>query len=336
MCWDVFSHLQGWVFVYLKNTKNEHVPNFGKAQGASGGSPPDTPDSYRSLSFMNQQTYLLIGHVTQDLQPDGSYITGGTVTYASAVVQQLGWKPVVITTAAPDFTPPAYLAGTEWIIGASNATTTFHNQYTPHGRRQIVGPIARNITPADVPLRYRNAPVVHLCPLTQELDVSMTQVFAPESYLMTTPQGWLRQWDADGVVSLTPWPGHEKILPELDLGIISIEDVEGQWDIAESWANRTSLFIVTEEALGCTVFYNGKRFRVPPRPSQPVDPTGAGDVFAAAFLIRYHETGRFWDAAYFANVTASMAIERPGPVGVPSRAEIDAYMTQNPVEVTSL
>ena len=72
---------------------------------------------------------------------------------------------------------------------------------------------------------------------------------------------------------------------------------------------------------------------VPPRPAEPTDPTGAGDVFAAAFFIRYHETDDLWQSAYFANVVASMAIERSGPEGVPARDEVEAYIAQHPAEM---
>ena len=39
-----------------------------------------------------------------------------------------------------------------------------------------------------------------------------------------------------------------------------------------------------------------RRTTVPSLPRPEVDPTGAGDVFAAAFLVRYHETGDPLDA----------------------------------------
>ena len=44
-------------------------------------------------------------------------------------------------------------------------------------------------------------------------------------------------------------------------------------------------------------------------PRQEVDPTGAGDVFATAFLIRYQETGNPQEAAVFAACAASCVVE---------------------------
>jgi sugar/nucleoside kinase (ribokinase family) len=278
-----------------------------------------------------QPPYLLVGTVTKDLLPHDRFTIGGTVTYAGSVVKRLGWQPVIITAAAPDFVPPPFLADARWHILPSAATTTFRNIYTPQGRQQTVGPIARSIGPADIPPACRNISLVHLCPLAQDVAASVTRLFE-NSLLVTTPQGWLRQWDAEGVVSLGDWQGAAEILPRVQATVISIEDIEGNWAIAEKWAGQTSILIVTQDKEGCTVFHQGQRLAVPPRPAAPTDPTGAGDVFAAAFFIRYHETDDLWHSAYFANVFASMAIERAGPEGIPARAEVEAYIAQHPAE----
>lgn len=274
------------------------------------------------------RTYLLIGHVTKDLLPNDGFTIGGTVTYASVVARQLGWTPVIITTAGPDFTPPAYLTDVTWHVLPSPATTTFRNEYTPQGRQQTIGPIALPIRPEDVPPSYRHTPLVHLCPLDQELEPRITTAFNSHSRLLATPQGWLRYWDASGVVSLGDWRQADQFLPNLEAAVISIEDVEGDWSLAEKWAGQLPILVVTEAERGCTVFNRGSRQHVPPRPSQPAVPTGAGDVFAAAFFMRLHEIGQVWQAARFANVTASMAIERPGPENAPHRHEIETYLAE--------
>jgi sugar/nucleoside kinase (ribokinase family) len=280
----------------------------------------------------NKRTYLLVGHVTRDLQPDNTFTIGGTVTYASVVVKQLGWRPIIVTAADPQFNPPTYLADVDWRILPSPATTTFRNEYDAHGhRRQTIGPVAEPIRPADVPEDCRQITLVHLCPLAQELTPAITDLFE-DSPLIATPQGWMRYWDDQGLVSVGDWKGAAELLPKLQVAVVSIEDIAGHWETAEKWAAQIPILIVTQGEQGCTVLRQGKRQAVPPRPAQPTDPTGAGDVFAAAFFVRYYETDNPWQAARFANVTASMAIERPGPEGAPSRAEIEAYLAQHPVE----
>lgn len=278
------------------------------------------------------RTYLLVGHVTKDLLPDQGFTIGGTVTYASVVARNLGWQPRIITPAGVDFVPPAYLADLEWCILPSPETLTFRNLYDAHGSRtQIIGPFSSPVTAADISAACAEADLVHLCPLAPNIAPDIVTAFAG-ARLVSTPQGWLRRWDERGVVSLGDWLGAAEILPKLRAAVISIEDVEGNWHMAESWAARTSILVVTQGELGCTVIAGGEHLQVPPRPAQPIDPTGAGDVFAAAFFICLEETGDVWQAARFANVTASMAIERHGPEGAPDRSEIETYLQQHQVE----
>ena len=284
------------------------------------------------MNHRHPPTYLLVGTATKDLQDNGHFTIGGTVTYATVVVKKLGWQPVIITAVNPAFEPIPYLRDVSWHRLPSPETTTFRNEYDEHGhRRQTIGPIGRAINAAEIPERCRRATIVHLCPLAQEIKPDIVDVFNTQ-LLAATPQGWMRRWDAQGRVSLGDWYGAEKVLPRLNVAVISIEDVEGNWSIAETWASQTETLIVTEGEAGCTIFNRGNRISVPPRPSQPIDPTGAGDIFAAAFFITYYESKNLWQSARFANVVASMAIERPGPEGAPSRAEVETYLAEHPVE----
>ncbi len=49
-----------------------------------------------------------------------------------------------------------------------------------------------------------------------------------------------------------------------------------------------------------------------------VDPTGAGDVFAAAFLFYLHKYGDPRKAVKFANCTAALSVEHIGITGIPT------------------
>lgn len=58
--------------------------------------------------------------------------------------------------------------------------------------------------------------------------------------------------------------------------------------------------------------------------TQEVDPTGAGDVFAAAFLWHLHQQNGDWKtAAEWANCVASFAVEKRGVTGVPKLADVE-------------
>jgi sugar/nucleoside kinase (ribokinase family) len=81
--------------------------------------------------------------------------------------------------------------------------------------------------------------------------------------------------------------------------------------------------VVTQGAEGCTVFVRGQGARQFVAPVQAeVDPTGAGDVFAAAFFINFFETDDPWASARFANQVAALSVTRPGLQGVPDPEEV--------------
>jgi len=68
----------------------------------------------------------------------------------------------------------------------------------------------------------------------------------------------------------------------------------------------------------------------PPRPARLVDPTGAGDVFAAAFFIRLSQTRDPWEAARFATQVAARSVTRRGMESTPTREEMLDFL----IEVT--
>jgi sugar/nucleoside kinase (ribokinase family) len=112
-------------------------------------------------------------------------------------------------------------------------------------------------------------------------------------------------------------------LPRADAIVLSLEDLAGDWALAQTWAALAPVIVVTQGKAGCTVFTRLAEPRhIPARPHAEVDPTGAGDVFAAAFFINLYETGDPFDSAAFANAVAGFSVTRPGLSGVPSSDEV--------------
>jgi sugar/nucleoside kinase (ribokinase family) len=74
---------------------------------------------------------------------------------------------------------------------------------------------------------------------------------------------------------------------------------------------------------GCWVApHRGPARHLPARPTTPVDTTGAGDAYLSALLARLAAGDEFPRAAQWANLAASLAIERPGPATSPSAEEL--------------
>ncbi|HEY0754050.1 MAG TPA: PfkB family carbohydrate kinase [Ktedonobacteraceae bacterium] len=288
-------------------------------------------------------TFLTLGHVTRDLLPGETFTLGGTVTFAALTAYHLGLAAGVVTCADQVLLSqlPALLPEIALAACSAPATTTFENSYQDGFRTQYLRGRASLLDLADIPLAWLNAPILLLGPLAQEIPPTLVQALPHPtgSLLAATPQGWLRRWDADGRVWPTPWEQAEALLPLLDILILSHDDLlpfaGNQRSAADAllgaWSMRVPLLIATDGRVGATLFENGKTKRFPAYPAHEVDPTGAGDVFAAAFLSHFYQHNDLYEAINFANCVASLSIERPGVSGIPGPAQIQARLLPLPL-----
>src|SRR5947207_8043288 len=274
--------------------------------------------------------FLTIGHVTRDILPDNTFSLGGTVTFAALTASRLGLVAAIITCADAELLAdlPARLPHIGLAIRTSPATTSFVNTYHEGFRTQYVRARADQLQLEDVPETWCKASIVLFGPLDQELSPALVRLFPrhPGSIFAATPQGWLRRWDEDGRVWPAPWTAAGEILPLLDVLILSHDDLlpfaNGNRTDADAmlsqWSMQVPLLVATDGRHGATLFQQGIAERFPAYPAHEVDPTGAGDVFAAAFLVHYHRHSDPREAVDFANCVASLSIERVGIAGIPT------------------
>jgi sugar/nucleoside kinase (ribokinase family) len=274
----------------------------------------------QNISPIDALDYLVVGHITCDITPDGLRL-GGTSVYAALTAQNLGLR-VGIVTAWGEEVSVEPLAGLPLVNFPCENSTIFENQTTPDGRRvQMIRKVAPKLEFHMIPEAWRTASVVHLGPVAQEVDPSMIRYF-PSALIGLTPQGWLREWDQEGRISSTEWPEASYILGQAGAVVISQEDVGYDEARIEELASYCRVLAVTEAENGARLYWNAdvRRFRAPS--VRQVDPTGAGDIFAAAFFVRLHTTRDPWEAARFATQLAAISVTRPGLEGIPTPEEI--------------
>lgn len=269
--------------------------------------------------------YLLIGHVAVDLTPSGSQL-GGTVSYAALTARAMGMQVGILTSAGED-APLQALDGIQILNLPTEHSTLFENIKTENGRRQILHRRAALIRFDHVPPAWRNAPIVHLAPIAQEVDAKLAEQF-PTSLVGVTPQGWMRGWDENGRVFATAWENNGQVLGRAGGVVMSVEDINRDLELVEAMAHQTRVLCLTEGEMGCVLHWNGdrRRFRAPVM--KEVDATGAGDIFAAAFFVRLNQTRDPWEAARFATNLAAHSVTRVGLNGIPTRAEIESCLME--------
>jgi sugar/nucleoside kinase (ribokinase family) len=265
--------------------------------------------------------YLIIGHITRDLTPQGA-TAGGTVAYAGLTAAALGLRVGAVTSFGPDMQMSKL--GDVWLHAVhAQQTTTFTNEYTPSGRRQHLTGRALPLGLDHVPPEWRAARIVHLGPVAAEVNPGLAAAF-PQAYLGLTPQGWFRAWDESGAVTVGPWEPLRPTMAKAHSVVLSLEDVGSDEEAIRGIAEAYPLVVVTDGAHGARLYMEG-RMRMVPAPAVTVsDPTGAGDIFAAAFFAVHQETGDPMQAARLATAIASRSVTRRGLASVPSRQEVQA------------
>lgn len=267
--------------------------------------------------------YLLIGHVSADVS-NGGWQLGGTAAFAGLTASAIGLKTGILTSARPDF-DLSRLGRIEVERVPSESTTSYENSYSPSGQRiQTLHSRAAVLRPAHLPQAWRAAPIVHLGPIADEIDLSMlNSIQGP--FVGVTPQGWMRSWNPEGITLSRKWVPPPEVAGRISAVVLSEEDLRYDEQEAQRLAGIFDLLVLTRSSRGCTIFQNGTTQDVPAIvPTRTDDPTGAGDIFAAAFFIVYSASQDPLRAARFANHVAGVGIARSGLESIPYPEEIAA------------
>jgi 1D-myo-inositol 3-kinase len=280
--------------------------------------------------------FLVVGHVVQDLPPEDSgaaWRYGGAASYASKLAKRLGLRTAILTAAGPDLPLEEEFQGIEIARAPSQRTTQIRNVYTEEGRVQYIPQRASDIEIGSLPEEWRGAAIVLLGPMVGEIDPTLAASF-PRALVGLAAQGWLRDVAPDGRVRPLPperWQG-EAFLERARALFVSDEDLpEGEArPVLAGWSGRIEIVAYTRGGRGAEVCHRGEWRHIDAFPTQARDVTGAGDVFATAFLVRYRETEDVGESTRFAACAASFIVEGEGQSSTPDRAMIESRLGEHP------
>lgn len=270
-------------------------------------------------------TFLVIGHISEDATSEGIR-PGGSLVYSALTARNLGERTAAITSARPDSEVLAALDGITIHCIPAPVTTSFENIYVNGQRQQILHALAKPIRENDIPVGWRNVPIVHLAPICGEIASCLIDLF-PTSFVGLTPQGWMRQPDAGGRIRRARWRGASRALSRADAIVLSYDDIEDERTIT-TYARRAKVLVVTHGAAGADLYHKGAVHHFPSFPARAIDPTGAGDAFAAAFFIQLMRSGNPLLAMRFASCVASFVVEGVGITGIPTLEQVQERMAQ--------
>jgi len=269
--------------------------------------------------------FLSVGHICYDLRERGK-ILGGSALYSALLARNLGYTSAIVTSVGKDFSAPESLESIQLAAQVSKQTTTFINKQTQVGRDQVVESAAAPIRKETIPEQWFDSKIVYFCPILNDFEPSIIANFSG-SLVGIAPQGWMRKVGKGGRVVKQRFSEMESIVPRVNFVIISEEDVFD--DELDELIQLSPILALTRGRKGAELYWQGGRYHehIPAFERDPVDDTGAGDVFGAAFLLRYFETGDLIGSATFASCAASFIVEGEGTSAMPRKQDIMTRIT---------
>jgi sugar/nucleoside kinase (ribokinase family) len=286
-----------------------------------------------------------VGAASRDLAADDprGWRLGGGVSYGGLTLARLGLRVRALIGADVEAGRAWELdvlrdAGAEVRVVDLEAGPVFENLDGPGGRRQRCLSASDVFGAAALPAGWGDAEGVLFAPVAGELAADWAAIPSPSARIALGWQGLLRTVRAgEDVQRRAPEPS--PLLRGLDLAALSPEDLDPATGIDDLLAllPPAATLLVTRGASGGLEVgpeSGGRRAwrRYPAIESDAVvDPTGAGDTFLAAVLAARLDplgvgvpSGRGGDLR-FAAAAASLTVERPGMLGVPTS---DAVQTR--------
>jgi len=286
---------------------------------------------------------VIAGHFAIDLISSPKITTpkptlGGPPTYVSVAAKKMGAKVSVVSKVGEDFSSRHVawlkangvdLSGLKRIKDAS--TTRFILKYPNWRRRLQLKSRAPPILPEDIPNSLR-AKVVHIAPVANEVSRNLVDKMRKlTNVLSMDPQGFVREFDANGNVHLKIWED-QQVLEQIEVyksSLSEIRMVTGLPDLQLAMEKirdyGARIVIVTRGMKGSKLLFEGKLHDIPAcKPRIVQDPTGAGDAFIGAFLAEYVKGKDPVSCACIGSASASFVVEGMGPDVFGQKEEICA------------
>lgn len=260
-----------------------------------------------------------------DSSPEGERLPGGTALYTARASEALGVQAHVLAQMGDEADLSALGAHEAATLAAR--TLTFRHDF-PSGQRvqTLIQETGRSISPDDVPDGWPEPATLILAPLLpEEIDVPAFLDEYPGAEVALLAQGLQRAVLPDRRVAHRAQPTSVLLdAARANVSIFLSEDEVALWPAGAlaHLAARAARVVVTRGGAGARVLTRQGERTIASMPVEVVDATGAGDVFATAFILGLRAGEEF--AGRLAAACAAVACEVRGPGVLPSLDEIAA------------
>jgi 1D-myo-inositol 3-kinase len=276
-------------------------------------------------NHIEKLTVVSVGHVTHDRY--GQEITpGGCAFFGAKAVAALGANSRLLTRVGRDFICEKDLENLEVQRVVQGKTTVFTNTY-PQGslRVQLVESQAPSISSDEFPQKWSCPDMLFIAPVMGEMSAKDPWVSKIKAkFTAVGLQGFMKKGEdgSDGkrLVIKLPNPLDKSLFKGVDALFLSEEDIElfGQQDLLKTLRTEIPLVFVTKGEEGVDIYSKNKVESTGIYKTKTVDPTGAGDTFAAVTSLGLTAGLTPINAAKLGAAAASIVVEADGPKNIKS------------------
>lgn len=186
-------------------------------------------------------------------------------------------------------------------------------------RLEVIGGFEK-IRPSDVPPELLDARIILIGPVMQEVDLELLEFVrrGTKAEIFLDPQGLVRRATPRSEVVLVREEWLREAVRLCDYVKPNEEEaklmtqMEGEDSVRElkRWGAKVSIVTLAEQG---SMLYDGERlYKIPAYKTRAIDPTGAGDVYAGAFIFSKLTGNDLLEAGLFASAVASIKVEHVG------------------------
>ncbi len=247
-----------------------------------------------------------------------SYMGGGGF-YSSLSLSRMGVETVLFTAYGPDmnqqWVESLKQKGVKIYAAELDRSIMFENVYQDSFRLQKTsGEPSRKIVVERSRLTGLDA--VHVTPVLNEVDHGVFKELQEAGCKVSIDaQGFIRTCGVDGAVHQVKRMLSNDALRSVNYVHMNVDE---QFfflnrDVKELFEINPGMIVeLTNSEHGSMVIYKHGCFYMPSLEVNTLDPTGAGDVYAAVFLAKHLETGSLLESSLYASACSSIKAEKTG------------------------
>lgn len=262
-------------------------------------------------------------------QGTATNILGGAAIYPSVVAASIGARVGIVSRIGNDFNA-SYLeflqkvgVDIQGVIRSQGPSTRIHLEYQGEDLTSInvSEGVANTMTANDYPLEYLHTQLVHFTTLPYHIQLELQSKLKNHCTISCDPHAELNSMNLQAIKTL---------LHDVDILICNLHElrkITKEHDITNAIQKITTLgpkiFCLMNGSKGASILSEGEMIVIPPfPPPRIVDYVGAGDAFAAGFLVSHTKGNSLYESGVIGALCGSHIIGGYGLACLPTQEYI--------------